>query len=124
MTQCQSMNVRPSWTASTEYSKMGVPLVRPFCFICGTKWNYSLGIWDDMMNIPKKGGAVMTYKDAKVYIEYIKVLLDNYGLNDVELTNALNAAQQALDYEVIPFILPTELPTDLLKGRKIAVYRE
>lgn len=43
---------------------------------------------------------------------------------DVELTNALNAAQQALDYEVIPFILPTELPTDLLKGRKIAVYRE
>ena len=66
----------------------------------------------------------MTYKDAKVYIEYIKVLLDNYGLNDVELTNALNAAQQALDYEVIPFILPTELPTDFLKGKKIAVYRE
>lgn len=66
----------------------------------------------------------MTYKDAKVYIEYIKVLLDNYGLNDKELTDALNAAQQALDYEVIPFILPTDLPTNLLKGRKIAVYRE
>lgn len=66
----------------------------------------------------------MTYKDAKVYIEYIKVLLDNYGVNDKELTDALNAAQQALDYEVIPFVLPTELPIDLLKGRKIAVYRE
>lgn len=66
----------------------------------------------------------MTYKDAKVYIEYIKVLLDNYGVNDKELTDALNAAQQALDYEVLPFILPTDLPTNLLKGRKIAVYRE
>ena len=66
----------------------------------------------------------MTYKDAKVYIEYIKVLLDKYGVGDQDLTDALNAASQALDYEVIPFILPTELPTDLLKGRKIAVYRE
>lgn len=66
----------------------------------------------------------MPYKDAKVYLEYIKVLLDNYGVNNQDLTDALNAASQALDYEVIPFILPTELPTDLLKGRKIAVYRD
>lgn len=66
----------------------------------------------------------MTYKDAKVYIEYIKVLLDSYGLNDDDLTDALNAASQALDYEVIPFILPTELPTKFFEGRKVAVYRE
>lgn len=66
----------------------------------------------------------MTYKDAKVYIEYIKVLLDRNGLNDKDLTDALNAASQALDYEVIPFLLPTELPIKFLEGRKIAVYRE
>jgi hypothetical protein len=66
----------------------------------------------------------MTYKDAKVYIEYIKVLLDNYGIGDETLTEALNAASQALDYEAIPFILPTNLPTKFLEGRKIAVYRQ
>ena len=66
----------------------------------------------------------MTYESAKVYIEYIKVLLDKNGLTDQSLTEALDAALQALDYELIPIALPTDLPTKFFEGRKIAVYRQ
>lgn len=65
----------------------------------------------------------MTYKEAQVYIEYIKVLLDKEGLSDKDTTDALNAASQALNYELLAVSLPTNLPTKFFEGKKIAVYR-
>ena len=64
----------------------------------------------------------MTYKEAQIYIEYIKVLLDKEGFSDKDTTAALNTALQALNYELIAVSLPTELPMNFLKGRKIAIY--
>lgn len=51
----------------------------------------------------------------------MKVLLDKEGLSDKDATAALNTASQALNYELIAVSLPTELPTEFLKGRKIEV---
>jgi hypothetical protein len=65
----------------------------------------------------------MTYEEAKIYIEYIKVVLEKEGLSESKLTEALNTALQALDYDVLSVVLPTDLPMDFLKGRKIAVFR-
>ena len=66
----------------------------------------------------------MTYEEAKTYIYYIKVVLEKEGLLDDKMIEAMNTALQALDYELISIILPTELPTESLKGRKIALYRD
>ena len=66
----------------------------------------------------------MTYEEAKVYINFIKVVLEREGLLEDKLLEALNTALQALDYELIPIVLPTDLPTKFFEGRKIAVYRQ
>lgn len=66
----------------------------------------------------------MTYDEAKTYIYYIKVLLEKEGLLEDKLREALNAATQALDYELVPIVLPKDLSKDLLKGRKLALLRE
>lgn len=66
----------------------------------------------------------MTYEEAKVYINYIKVILEKEGLLEDKLLEALNTALQSLDYELVPVILPTELSMDFLKGHKFALLRQ
>lgn len=38
----------------------------------------------------------MTYEEAKVYIQYIKVLLSKHNLNESVLNEALDVADEAL----------------------------
>lgn len=61
----------------------------------------------------------MTYEEAKIYINYIKVILDKEGLLKGECLEAMNTALQALDYEAIPVVLSD----GILKGKKLAVMR-
>ena len=46
-----------------------------------------------------KGDSAMTKQEAKVYIQYIKVLLDMKGYTEKELDEALDMADYALDPE-------------------------
>lgn len=61
----------------------------------------------------------MTYEEAKVYINFVKVVLEREGLLEDKLLEALNTALQALDYEAIPVVMSD----GVLKGRKLAVKR-
>lgn len=80
-------------------------------------------IQDDILGLSQEGED-MTYEEAKIYINFIKVLLEKEDLLEDKLLEALNTALQALDYELISVFLPTDLPTNLLKGRKIALFRD
>ena len=48
-----------------------------------------------------KGDSAMTKQEAKVYIQYIKVLLDIKGYTEKELDEALDMADYALDPEPV-----------------------
>ena len=96
-------------------------MMRPVPFLEYHKWNY-ISPFRRVTLFTGKGEYAMTYQEAKVYVEYIKVLLEKEGLTDDTLKEALNAAMQALDYEPLSIELPTNFPMNLTKGRKIAVY--
>lgn len=76
-------------------------------------------IRDDILGLSQED-TDMTYEEAKIYINFIKVLLEKEDLLEDKLLEALNAALQALDYEVVSIVLPD----GLLKGQKLAVLRE
>ena len=63
-----------------------------FCYAYLTKTNH-----------PRKEIAAMTKQEAKVYIQYIKVLLAMKGYDEDVLNEALDMADYALDPEpVVP----------------------
>ena len=51
--------------------------------------------------IHTKGDSAMTNYEAKVYIQYIKVLLSKNGLTDESIIEALDMADFALDPEPV-----------------------
>ena len=64
-------------------------------------WNYKTVFTDAMLDLPRKGVLIMTKMEAKVYIQYIKVLLEMKGYTEDVLKEALDMADYALDPEPV-----------------------